>query len=104
MKLEKWKSLVELHENELKCLECISGGAVAYANWAMDYYEMELNPKELESIFQGEPLTQSQCMKLNPKLNWNDFSKGRKNAGNASRGLIKSIPYRSEKHSTADVK
>jgi hypothetical protein len=81
IKQEKWKSLMELCENELKCLECILGGAVAYAKWAMEYYEVELNPEELESIFQGEPLTQSQCMKLNPKLNWNDFSKEAKELG-----------------------
>ncbi len=72
---ENWNSLYELKAGELSILESIIHGAEAYASWAKDYYEVELDVVELERIFQGQPLNKEQCMKWNPKLNWEEFLK-----------------------------
>jgi len=49
-------------------LQLLDGLATTFKNWAEGYYEIELELKEIEKIYNNEVLTKEIAIKINPKI------------------------------------
>lgn len=61
------------YDGSEELLKLLDGKAMTYKVWADEYYEIELDLKLVEEIFQGNIITKDIVTKINPELN--DFEK-----------------------------
>jgi len=70
---EGWSAGTELGDHEYELLEILVGGAKYYHAWAQDYYEIALDIKLVEQVFDMKPIDEVVLQQLNDKLKLSDI-------------------------------
>ncbi|WFR64973.1 hypothetical protein P9222_13690 [Paenibacillus amylolyticus] len=70
---EGWSAGTVLGDHEYELLEILVGGAKYYHAWAQDYYEIALNIKLVEQVFDMKPIDEVLLHQLNVELRLSDI-------------------------------
>lgn len=74
---KKWSADKSYDEQDLRLLRLLTGGAAYYSEWASDYYEVDLDPRAVERIFNLEPLTPELLAILHAQVNLENIEEDR---------------------------
>ncbi|NMI06463.1 hypothetical protein HF638_20990 [Paenibacillus sp. SZ31] len=70
---EGWSAGTVLGDHEYELLEILVGGAKYYHAWAQDYYEIALDIKLVEQVFDMKPINEDLLQQLNDELKLSDI-------------------------------
>lgn len=70
---EGWSAGTELGDHAYELLGILVGGAEYYHAWAQDYYEIALDIKLIEQVFDMKPIDETLLRQLNDELKLSDI-------------------------------